>query len=154
MIKLDSKIVKYLLLGIGLTYVFWPWDIIPDGAGVLGKLDDFLVLVFLYRRYRAYLSRNFQRAARPKTAHDRPNTNWDAPWENRRSERAGDTPYEILGVDKNANRRDIRQAYVKLAHQYHPDKVNNLSDERKRQALRKMQDIQLAYEELKKVANG
>lgn len=30
--------------------------------------------------------------------------------------------YNILGVDKNASKEDIKRAFRKLAHQYHPDK--------------------------------
>jgi DnaJ-class molecular chaperone len=30
--------------------------------------------------------------------------------------------YKILGVEKNANEEDIKKAFRKLAHQYHPDK--------------------------------
>lgn len=55
--------------------------------------------------------------------------------------------YKILGVEKNASQDDIKKAFRKLAHQYHPDKnkgddskfkeVNEaytvLSDEKKRQ---------------------
>ena len=30
--------------------------------------------------------------------------------------------YNILGVDKNATQEDIKKAFKKLAHKYHPDK--------------------------------
>ncbi|HPQ23232.1 MAG TPA: DnaJ domain-containing protein, partial [Candidatus Paceibacterota bacterium] len=30
--------------------------------------------------------------------------------------------YKILGVNKNASQDEIRKAFHKLAHQYHPDK--------------------------------
>lgn len=54
--------------------------------------------------------------------------------------------YKILGVDKNASKDEVKQAFRKLAHQYHPDKggdekkfkeINEaysiLSDDNKRQ---------------------
>src|SRR3989338_3224438 len=37
--------------------------------------------------------------------------------------------YKILGIDKNASEDDIKKAYRRLAHQYHPDKAGG--DEKK-----------------------
>ena len=36
--------------------------------------------------------------------------------------------YEILGVDKKASKEDIKKAFRKLAHQYHPDKKGGDAD--------------------------
>lgn len=36
--------------------------------------------------------------------------------------------YEILGVDKKASKDDIKKAFRKLAHQYHPDKKEGNAD--------------------------
>jgi molecular chaperone DnaJ len=36
--------------------------------------------------------------------------------------------YEVLGVDKKASREDIKKAFHKLAHKYHPDKSSGDAD--------------------------
>lgn len=36
--------------------------------------------------------------------------------------------YQILGVSKNANQDEIKRAYRRLAHQYHPDKNSSHAD--------------------------
>ena len=53
-------------------------------------------------------------------------------------------PYQILGVSPNANEDDIKQAYRRLAKQYHPDL--HPGDQ---QAAQKMNEINQAYEQIK-----
>ena len=53
-------------------------------------------------------------------------------------------PYKILGVSRDASDDEIKQAYRRLAKQYHPDR--NPGDEA---AAKKMQQINAAYEQIK-----
>jgi len=48
--------------------------------------------------------------------------------------------YQILGIQSNANAEEIKKAYHKLAHKYHPDKGGNIE---------KMKEINQAYNEIK-----
>ncbi len=48
--------------------------------------------------------------------------------------------YEILGLEKTATEEEIKRAYRKLAHQYHPDKAHGDSD--------KFKEINEAYQTL------
>ncbi|EGV00429.1 DnaJ C-terminal domain-containing protein [Mycoplasmopsis columbina] len=50
--------------------------------------------------------------------------------------------YEVLGVSKNATEQEIKQAYRKLAMQYHPDKLKDGTSDQK------MQELNEAYEVL------
>ncbi len=51
--------------------------------------------------------------------------------------------YEVLGVDRDASKQDIRRAYRKLARKYHPD-VNKAED-----AEERFKEVKEAYEVLK-----
>lgn len=51
-----------------------------------------------------------------------------------------DDYFEILGVDENTSKKDIRKAYIKLAKKYHPDKNPNSEE--------KFKKINQAYETL------
>jgi len=52
--------------------------------------------------------------------------------------------YKILGINRNATADEIKKAYRKMALKYHPDR-NSESEESKKIAQRKFQDISDAY---------
>lgn len=54
-------------------------------------------------------------------------------------------PYEILGLDKNSSQESIKQRYRQLVQRFHPDKVNNETDEVKEEAKKKYDLVQEAY---------
>ena len=50
--------------------------------------------------------------------------------------------YEILGVNKSADEREIKKAYKRLAMKYHPDK----NQDNKAEAEEKFKEVKEAYE--------
>ncbi len=58
--------------------------------------------------------------------------------------------YEILEITSSANDEEIKKAYRKMAVKFHPDKVAALGEEVQKAANEKFQQVQNAYENIKK----
>lgn len=56
--------------------------------------------------------------------------------------------YEVLGVDRNANENDIKNAYRNLAKKWHPDRFSTKSEEERKEAEEKFKEISEAYDTL------
>ncbi len=59
-------------------------------------------------------------------------------------------PWDVLGVAFDASDEEITAAYRRMAQMYHPDKVNTLGPELKEMADRRMKEINIAYDALKR----
>lgn len=61
-----------------------------------------------------------------------------------------DSPYKILGISPSATDDEVKKAYREMAKKNHPDLVSSLGDEVRQAAERKFQEINAAYETIKK----
>ncbi|MBQ0016780.1 MAG: TerB family tellurite resistance protein [Bacteroidales bacterium] len=62
---------------------------------------------------------------------------------------SGRDPYEVLGLEKGASQAEIKRAYRRLAMKYHPDKVEGMGEEVKKNSERQFKEINEAYEKLR-----
>ncbi|MCF0200593.1 MAG: TerB family tellurite resistance protein [Bacteroidales bacterium] len=58
--------------------------------------------------------------------------------------------YKILGVDASASDDELKKAYRDMAKKYHPDLVSHLGEEVRQDAEKKLQEVNAAYEKIKK----
>ena len=61
-----------------------------------------------------------------------------------------DDAYTILGVDPSASDDEVKKAYREMAKKNHPDKVAYLGDDVRKAAEKKFQEINDAYDRIKK----
>lgn len=67
-----------------------------------------------------------------------------------REESVSQNAYTILGIDPSATDEEVKRAYREMAKKNHPDLVSNLGEEVRQAAERKFQEINEAYETIKK----
>jgi hypothetical protein len=130
---------------LGLVYLVLRIDLIPDVFFPWGYIDDAIVLVLVYRKLvrmvRSQAARNSDAGEQGRPAGEG-HTNSSTRFQERRD------PYETLGLSPPADQEEIRAAYLKLANQYHPDKVAHLGEEFQALAEKRFKEIQQAYQRL------
>ena len=127
---------------LALLYVRSPIDLIPDVSPV-GFLDDLILLgsSLWWARKRLQQSRA---NAQPQSKGD------DQPHADASSESKSQDPYDVLGVERGASDEEITRAYRVQMKKYHPDRVAGLGEELREVAHRRAQEIQRAYETLRR----
>lgn len=81
------------------------------------------------------------------------NSSWNSSWNSQNSsyEREID-PYEVLGVSKEASFAEIKKKYRELSRKHHPDFLGaGASSDEVAKATKKTQEINEAYEQIKKM---
>jgi DnaJ like chaperone protein len=58
--------------------------------------------------------------------------------------------YRILEISPDANDEEVKKAYRRMALKYHPDRVSTMGEDVEKAAKLKFQELQAAYEEIKK----
>lgn len=136
--------MKWLWIILALIYLISPYDII-SGVHLPGWLDDIVVVGLLFR----YLLKLKKPSASGSSPHnERQSTHQQSTSEGNTSDTAKRSPHEILGISPDADQKEIREAYRRLASQYHPDKVAHLGEEFHIMAEKRFKEIQSAYDEL------
>jgi DnaJ like chaperone protein len=147
-------VLKFVFIIAGLLYFFSPYDLLPDFFGPFGRIDDLLVIGLLAWKYRdlkqGFLGKFQNRlkeeyAKSQQTGSSQQSKNSTG---NTREQGALKSPYEILGIEKGASTREVKQRYRKLVADYHPDKVAHLGEELQAFAAKKTLEINQAYEAL------
>ncbi len=142
-----KTLVKYLILA-ALVYLVFPYDLLPDFLGLLGRVDDLVIMAWLawfYRNHaRQFLANAKASGSSEHSANAGPGQTVPPP----PNPTAALSPYEVLGIARGASSEAIQDAYRKQMQQYHPDKVAHLGEDLQKLATEKSQQIQRAYKQL------
>ena len=138
-------LTKIILIIFGIAYFISPIDIIPDFLiPYLGWLDDTFIIgiiIYLIRYGKLPYFKNFSHLF---SSFKKNSENFTQ--NNKEKSKIHKSPYEILGIKKNATKKEIQKAYKDKVKQYHPDKVSHLGEELQKIANEKFLEIQDAYD--------
>ena len=141
---------KALFALCAIIYGVSPYDVLPDFIPFWGLVDDIIVVWLVWRLYKRFVARRKESASYQAGDSHSQSARWESGDRSTdRTAKTKKTPYDALGVPPSASLDEIKQAYRRLANQYHPDKVSHLGDEFKMLAEKRFKEIQEAYSILK-----
>ncbi len=175
-----SLYLKIILIIFGLAYLISPVDIIPDLLlPYIGWLDDGVILWTIYylirygrlpnyffKKSNPFVNQSPPKSGNHKSAHTQAKAKTQQETyssNNKQYESQGNTKkdnnfetpmpktaWEILGLQKDAGKKEIQNAYREAIKKYHPDKLSHLGEEFSSLANEKFLEIQTAYDQLMK----
>lgn len=146
-----------LVIALTLIYIVLPYNLLPDFMPILGRIDDlglvFLMIYYLKTgRLPGFVSKIigwlFGTPKQKQYSGGGSESGSGGSSGSAHRDSSAKDPYEALGISPGASSREIHEAYRRLAHQYHPDKVSHLGEEFQELARKKFIEIQEAYERL------
>jgi DnaJ like chaperone protein len=157
--RVPPQTLLWCLVGVALVYLILPYDILPDLLGLVGRVDDAVViawLVWFYRRHaRQFMTGSAGHGASQEDA--QPGAGRGGAQGGAHDGASADTrsaatpdPHAVLGVPRSASGEEIQAAYRARMREYHPDKVAHLGEDLQKLAHEKSQEIQRAYRTLRR----
>ncbi len=130
---------------LAVLYFLLPFDLIPDGLGRIGRIDDIAVLlIIIFWLFIKPLVAEVMSGQRFYRAGPGTQSRQDS------DRQSAADPWQVLGVRRDASPEEIKKAYYELVKQYHPDRVNSLGPELQALAREKTTQLNRAYEQLQK----
>lgn len=148
MINLIKNIMPWV---IAIIYLISPYDLIPDYFVGLGWIDDIAVIGLILWWMSKYRNRNKRKGTSNSNSGKRYYSGENNNTQNEQFKYSSESykdSYVILGIKRGSTQKEIKEAYKKLAAQYHPDKVQHLGREFQELAQKKFVEIQNAYDSL------
>ncbi|MDH4017457.1 MAG: DUF1232 domain-containing protein [Actinomycetota bacterium] len=142
-----KTLAKWLILA-AVVYLLFPFDLVPDLLGPVGRIDDLAAIAFLawfYQRHVSQLRRANSDGSGEAGADAGPH---GARTGEQPRPKAFD-PHAVLGIPRSASADEVHVAYRARMQEYHPDKVAHLGAELQTLAHEKSQEIQRAYRQLR-----
>ena len=131
--------MRFFLLLLAVAYAICPYDLFPDFFIGPGWIDDLVLFGLLWWYFYSHRRKKFSYGKNYERTQE---------FSSERTPKGKKDPYSVLGVSREASPEEIKEAYRRLANQYHPDKVFHMGEEFRELAEVRFKEIQNAYQEL------
>jgi len=148
--RTDPKtLMKWLILA-AVVYLLVPFDLIPDFLGIPGRIDDIGAIAVLAWFYWNHVRRYVATGSGHEAAGGSADTDSRQGYSAQSKHAEAFDAYQVLGVTRSASSDEIQAAYRARMKEYHPDKVAHLGEALQTLAHQKSQEIQRAYQQLRR----